>query len=304
MRRALVLVSVSVAALLGTTLAAASAAAPAPRAQMETEREVRLAEFHVGGFGVNLWVTNNDGEVTAMLIVSRGGLVAYYLTPAKVTAERVKAQFGTLGELDYRFHAVPGESTRCLGAQEYEDEAVFEGTFTFTGESEYVHFDVDHAEGGVHVEPAPKGCAQPGRARRVVPYSPSYSTNGATLGAKAGSKGEGQIREVRVYDDGPGGQRRVRIFATLAELREGMTVARGVEMAAPAGAFGWNLMAGTASLRPPAPFAGSAKFTRHGHIGQGTWIGSLTMPILGGEPVRMAGGSFRAFIHKGTPQDE
>lgn len=30
----------------------------------------------------------------------------------------------------------------------------------------------------------------------------------------------------------------------------------------------------------------------------------LRMPILGGEPVQLAGGEFRAFIHKGVAQDE
>jgi hypothetical protein len=31
---------------------------------------------------------------------------------------------------------------------------------------------------------------------------------------------------------------------------------------------------------------------------------SLAMPIFGGEPVDLAGGEFRAFIHRGLPQDE
>ena len=54
-----------------------------------------------------------------------------------------------------------------------------------------------------------------------------------------------------------------------------MTVARGVQLAAGAGAFRWNLEKGTATLRPPAPFTGSATFTRHGHDGHGAWKGSL-----------------------------
>jgi hypothetical protein len=93
-------------------------------------------------------------------------------------------------------------------------------------------------------------------------------------------------------------------MATLAEEREGMAVARGLQLTAGSDAFRWNLEKGTATLRPPAPFTGSATFTRHGHDGHGTWSGSLGMPILGGEPVELAGREFRAFIHKGVPQDE
>jgi hypothetical protein len=94
-------------------------------------------------------------------------------------------------------------------------------------------------------------------------------------------------------------RRRPRAF----ELVEG-----GVDAEAPsaagARAFRWNLETGTATLRPPAPFTGSATFTRHGHDGHGTWKGSLGMPIFGGESVELAGSAFRAFIHKGVPQDE
>lgn len=165
----------------------------------------------------------------------------------------------------------------------------------------YVHIEAGRAEG---FYPAPKSCSQKRLARRVVPYHPSYSDKRATLQARAGSFAKGRLREVMVFDKGLRGPHKVALFATLAEKREGVTVARGVQLAAGAGAFRWNLEKGTATLRPPAPFTGSATFTRHGHDGHGTWKGSLVMPILGGESEELAGGEFRVFIHKGVPQDE
>jgi hypothetical protein len=296
MRRALVLGSMLAAGLPGTSLASASAA--------EIEREVGLDEIHAEGFGINIYVTNNDGDVTAAMIVSRGRQVVYYIVPGKVTAERVTAKFGAFGELDYTFRPKGKGSAECLGASDMENEAEFDGTFTFTGENEYVHVEADHVDGTVHLYPVPKQCAQTRRARRVVPYHPSYSDKGATLQARAVSLGGRKVREANVYDGGGRGPHRIAIFAYLAERREGVNIARGVQMAAPSSAFNWNLDAGTASLRAPAPFTGSAKFTRRGHDGHGTWTGSLGMPILGGEPVEVAGSAFRAFIHKGTPQDE
>lgn len=181
---------------------------------------------------------------------------------------------------------------------------MFEGTFDFTGENGYVHIEADHAEGSFQVYPEPKNCPQRRLARRAVPYHPSYSDEGATLHARAGSRAKGRMREVIASDEGRHGPHRVAIYATLAEKREGMTVARGVQLTAKSGAFRWNLEKGTATLRPPAPFTGSATFTRHGHGGHGAWKGSLGMPIFGGESVDLAGVEFRAFIHKGVPQDE
>jgi hypothetical protein len=292
MRRALVLVSMFAAGLLGTSLASASAA--------EIEREVAF-ELRSAGFTANVYVTNNDGDVSALLIVAKGPQVAYYSVPAKVTAERVTAKFGAFGELDYAFRPKGKGSLECLGASEAENEAEFEGTFAFTGEEEYVHIEATHAEGTLDLYPVPKQCAPTGHARRVVPYHPTYGDKGATLHATAGSLGSAQAREVGIYD---ADRHRVAISAYLGERQEGVDIARGVQMGAPSSAFKWNLDAGTASLRPPAPFTGSAKFTRRGGNGHGTWTGSLTMPILGGEPVEVAGTEFSAYIHKGVPQDE
>jgi hypothetical protein len=289
MRRALV-----IAGLLFAGLAA-------PASALEVEREVTFS-LHAGGFQALLDTTDDDGDVTATLILSRGPQVAYYTTPAKVTADRVTARFGTLGALDFRYAPKRRGRIRCTGSE--DGEAAFEGTFTFTGENEYVHLEADHAKGAFQVYPEPKSCPRARLARRVVPYHPTYSSDGATLNAKAVSRTQEVVREVIAYDQGGRGSHRIAIYAVLAEAREGMSVQRGVTVAARSDAFHWSLEKGTATLLPPAPFTGSAHFVRHGDNGHGTWIGSLGMPVLGSEPVEMAGSDFRAFIHKGVPQDE
>jgi len=295
MRRALVLAGVLSVALLAAVPALAAAA------EREVEREFAFG-VDAEGFAVQVFVSNNDGDVEATLVISRGPRIAYYSTPAKVTAERVTARFGGLGELDYGFAPKRNGRIDCDGSE--EGEAVFEGSFAFTGENGYVHFEADRVEGSFQIYPEPKSCPQTRLARRAVPYHPSYSDEGATLNARAGSRAKQRMREIMVFDDGEQGSHKVFLFATLGERREGMSVARGVQLTAGSGAFRWNLEKGLATLRPPAPFTGSATFTRHGHDGHGTWKGSLGMPIFGGEPVKLAGGAFRAFIHKGVPQDE
>jgi hypothetical protein len=295
MRRALVFAGVLCACLL--------AAVPtlAPGAGREVERGLAFA-LEAEGFAVLVSVSNNDGEVSAAIRINRGPRVAYYSAPAQVTADRVTARFGSLGELDYHFAPKPNGRVECSGSE--RAEAVFDGTFAFTGENGYVHVEASHIEGALEIYPEPRSCTEKRLAGRVVPYHPHYSDEGATMEAVAGSRAKGKIREVSAYDDGGRGPHKVFLFATLAEEREGMTVGRGVQLAAGSGAFRWNLERGTATLRPPAPFTGSATYTRRGHDGHGIWKGSLSMPIFGGEEVDLAGREFRASIHKGVPQDE
>jgi hypothetical protein len=291
MRRALVIAAAMLAVLL--------AAAPASAQEVEREVSFRLL---APGFDVVLDTTNNDGDVSATLIVSRGPQVAYYSTPAKVTAKRVTARFGALGELDFTYAPKAGGETRCTGSE--DGVAIFDGSFTFTGENGYIEIEATHAEGVYQVYPEPPDCRNVRAARRVVPYSPTYSDEGVTFRGTAGTPAGGEIRELTVFDEGGRKPHRIGVFAALYEEREGMTIARGLQLAARSSAFHWNLEAGTATLRPPAPFTGSAHFVRHGNNGHGTWTGSLGMPIFGGETVDLAGPAFRAFIHKGLPQDE
>jgi len=294
MRRALVLAGALCAAFL--TIAPALAVGT----EREVERELAFA-LKAEGFTARVFVSNNDGETSALMFLSRGPRVAYYSVPATVTADRVTAQFGTLGELDYRFAPRYDGRVDCGGAE--AGEAVFDGSFNFTGEHGYVHIEASHAEGTFQIYPEPRGCPRGRFLRRVVPYSPTYSEKGATLGAKGLSRVGGTVREIMVFDGGQAGSHRIALYAFLVERREGMSVARGVQQSARSSAFHWNLEEGTATLRPPAPFTGWATFTRFGHKGHGTWRGSLGMPILGGKPVRLAGRQFRAFIHRGVPQD-
>jgi hypothetical protein len=308
MRRALVLVSVFAAALFGTGLTLAAATAAPPGVLAEIELNVDLDEFRVDGFGIDATVIGFRHEVSATIVVRRGRQVAYYTAPATVSAERVTAHFGALGELDYRFVPQGSQEPQCVGAGS-EEPVALEGTFTFTGERGYVHVDAPHAEGSVTANPAPLGCPPPSAARttsaarRVVPYHPVYGRHGATLYAKSGSPGAGPLRQLEIVDGADKGRHRLRITAFDSERVEGVTISRGVEMTAPSSAFQRNLTAGTATVRPPAPLTGAAHFARRAD-GPPAWTGSLRVPIFGGDPVRLAGPGFRATLHKGISQDE
>jgi hypothetical protein len=91
------------------------------------------------------------------------------------------------------------------------------------------------------------------------------------------------------------------VSAYLAEVHRGLSIVRGSQVNTPARAFEWDFGAGTATLAPTAPFAGTATFTR-GPDGHKRFTGSLRAPILGEpKPVDMAGAAFRATLQRGIP---
>lgn len=145
MRRALVLVLVCGAALLGTGPTSAAA-----REGPLFKPEFRL---HADGFLVQLKVESDGKHVVLNLF--RHGQSAYYETAAQITEDSVKAHFGSLCDLDYTFTpaSTPGKGAECAGARA-KTEGTFRGRFDFAGENDYVKFDIGQAHGSFEVFPS------------------------------------------------------------------------------------------------------------------------------------------------------
>jgi hypothetical protein len=285
--------------LLAAALMVVPAASAAGGEEVEREIEIRT---HVGGFDITILSGDNGGKPNVLLYVSRGRELAEYFVPAEVTDSTVKARFPGFGELDYSFTPKGSGGAECFGAG--GDPAVFTGAFTFTGENGFVHIDLPRVAGEYKVYPAPSACPLPRSERasaapRAVPYEP-YVGKGATLTAVAGS-GRTQARTVAVSrgeDD-----KRGTVSGLLTETAGAMTIVRGAILVTGSRAFDWDLAAGTATVRPPAPFTGTAHFSRRPN-GRPLWTGSLRVPILGGTPIRLAGSAFHAALHRGLPHDD
>jgi hypothetical protein len=236
MHRALVTAGVMLAGLLVAASALAMAAQrPAAEEEFLGEGEGVTFTLPVEGFTVNVLAEDNDGDPTAYLIVSRGGLLAEYVVPATVTDDSLTASFGGLGELNYRFAPKKGKRN-CRG------ELTFSGSFTFTGENGYVHADADRVEGST-VEGAFAGCTPPYEGiglRRAF--------DGVHLAAIAGSRKHGASRRVAVNEwRRQDGSRSAEVSAFLVGEAEGMREARGAIVRAGPAAFRRNLKAGTAT---------------------------------------------------------
>jgi hypothetical protein len=292
MRRALVLITVLLATLLGTGLAGGG---PDSAAAFHEEQEDVIFSLKAEGFTVEVLAEDNDGEQTARMDITRaglahGGLLAQYTVPATLTDHSLTAKFGALGELNYEF-----SPRKCKGGLD------FTGSFVFTGENGYIKIEADHATGS-YVADAYSACGPLG----PVDFSKVRQIDSRlNLLATAGSIKNGTARTVQAlettYEKGPP---RVQISGFVGEEREGMTVARGALVGAPLTAFHANRKAGTATLRPPAPFVGSATL-RPGRGGKKFWRGSLRLPdIAGGPPIVLTGPDFHASLSKEYPTEE
>ena len=185
---------------------------------------------------------------------------AEYGAPAQISESTVKAKFGNLGELDYSFAPEGQKSAKCFGGA--GSKASFTGTFTFTGENGFIHIDADHASGFYEVEPEPSGCP----ARRCRPTRPPHPRGPPATARRCSPEPSGRGRTGSAacgrwpWSGATGKQ--ATVTAAFVEVHRGLSIVRGAEVNAPAHAFEWDFGTGTATLAPPAPFAGAATFTR------------------------------------------
>jgi hypothetical protein len=295
MRRALVIAGVMLAGLLALAPALAMAAPPPPEKELPPEEEF-FEEEEVGftllveGFTVDL--SAGRGDRTATLSISRGGLTSTYQVPATITDDdSVRAKFGSFGRLN--FHFVPKKGAqKCLG------KLTFAGSFTFTGENGYVHIDADAAEGSrsgggllgcVFEEEEPGGIVE---------------DDDVHFEAIAGAFKRGDGRRVGIEGwQAPSGRGTVELTASRIEEKEGVRISRGATLRTSASVFHGNPNAGTATLKPPAPFTGWARLVP-GREGEGIWEGTLRVPTLSGKPIELTGPAFRAHFLKEGAFDE
>lgn len=292
MRRALVLIPVILVSLL--------AASPTVRAG---EPSILKPEFtlHADGFLVRLKAETDSAHV--VLTLFHHGQTAYYETAAQISEDSVKARFGRFGELDYTFTPGPGGRPKCEGG-DGTSEGTFRGTFDFTGENGYVKFEAGHAHGSFEAFPT-AGCEEPDPTPASPKFTPaprgrSKGGDEVTLVASRGDKRRTDYFLAFTGDTKKG--RRLLLNGFRAEKREGMLVERGVQVVTGAGDLKWDRAAGIARLTPPVPFQGKAEFRRRPH-GKSIWRGSLRVPLLGGRPIHLVGGRFKASLGAGSILD-
>jgi hypothetical protein len=209
------------------------------------------------------------------------GASTIYTAPAKaVGPETVEAALGELGRIAVRFRPSgrrvvstarqvcgrPGRVVRRLG--------IFVGTISFEGEGGYTTVTATSARGSVGT-PLPPGCETPGSTSAAAVASSSMPTGSAA--------GDAILRAV---DPRTGSRFRAApgrggvIFRARVEERnaDGVTVVRRAQAGAPASAFRFNRPLTWATVTPPAPFSGTARFVAGAGV---RWRGSLRVTFPG-----------------------
>jgi hypothetical protein len=253
--------------LAGTASAAAAQQAEAP----SPPGGLRLQGSN--GFSISVAAyTEEDGSGHGEITVTAGRAheFASYTAPAQVTTDSIHARLGTLGRVDMVLNRSGREETvnpPCFHHPESFETGTYEGVFEFNGEGGYTDARVT-------------------RAAAVPPlavFSRRIGCNGGSSGESFGigepgarllgvSYANGRTVKFQINKNRPSAK---TIFtASLAERRGGIKIFRELNGVAPAGAFHYDPKVRTATLGPPAPFAGTAHLTRSRNS---------VSPLLGGD---------------------
>jgi hypothetical protein len=178
-----------------------------------------------------------------------------------------------------------------------QSQGIFTGDFEFTGEHRYIHFDV-HRIGGERTTAGSCSSGRPAADLRARRGPTAAEARGATLQARTAGPSPLDTITAEVHRGVRGFEGVVAGFRW--ERGEGMEVIRGAQIGIGRNRFRWDVDAGTATIRPAAPFTGSATFSRRPD-GKPRWSGSLRVPILGGRPLSLTGPRFEAHLRAGSP---
>jgi hypothetical protein len=216
-----------------------------------------------------------------------------YRVKGEVSERRVVARFGNLGRISVSFRpAGKGfpkfDSDGCPRKAVTVLKGVFVGTIELRGERDYVTIDTPRARGSVRIQRRQECGAQ----RRLDAKAHSSGAGEeesevATLEAKAGTR---IFRAAGNRE--PDGSGRALFFGGVLERRGPMQIGRGAIVTAPS-AFIFDHAGGTATVQPPSPFSGSATLATRPD-GSKSWEGSLSVSLLGVDPVALAGADFQA----------
>ena len=289
MRRAVVLSLVLLAAL----------AAAAPTAGAAAPQRALSFELHADGFKIQ--GRSAPGSDRVRLMLDRGGEVGYYNARARLGAGTVRARFGRLGSLDFKFVPARGEAPLGCGGKYGAQYGSFKGSLIFRGEHHYAAVDATRAKGWFQTHPA-RHCghaahgsaATPGRAAAVAPIA---ETGGASKpGAPSSCRSDSSAPSPRTGRERvPGRLQRAprRTPGRDADRPRRPVVCRGAQLRL--GPRRRDGDARTARARSSAVPSSAASPTASSR-----WWGGLRAPILGGRPVRVTGADFHTTLGPGA----
>lgn len=211
------------------------------------------------------------------------GASVSYRAPAIVTASTIRADLG-VARVDVILRPSGRQKTvhpKCFGDAVTYEPGTYEGVVEFNGERGYTQARMSRVAqlpallllvgggscGSGYGEVTGNG--EPGARLRGVSF-----THGRSL-------------SFQVNRNSP--QAPTVFTASLKERRDGVLVNREVAGAAPSGAFRFDPDLRSATLRPHAPFSGSASLSRSKNSFSPIWTGDLKLAFPGRSTISLAG---------------
>jgi hypothetical protein len=276
--------------LCAVTLAASSAMAAVPA----RFRAVATDALPVpGGFrlaasnGYKLYVVSfpsrGDGLGALLIYASAKGKGVIYRVPAVVTETSIQADLGELGEISVTFHRSNRAAKVPCGERLIRfDSGNYEGRIDFHGEEGYTAVEATTAPGNIDFW-----------AAELCDEFFSGGSFGRLPGASLHVRNPALGQEMTVRKRRPGAA--AQIAASVSEYSNGTSIRRFMIALMPGADFTYDRRLRTATVRPPAPFAGSARFDLNKKAGQ-RWSGNLTVDLPGKSDVPLTGPLLRATL--------
>lgn len=256
---------------------AASAATPAAPEGPYPPAGFKLRGSHGWSIAGAAYVREGSGRGTFSVSASRGNESASYSAPAKVTADSIRANLGSLGRVDLTLHLTGEEKTThvgCSSRPETYEAGTYEGIFEFHGEGGYTAARATRLAGVSELAllAGSNGCRGTSTGGAF-----GFGLPGAML--KGISYAHGRTLKFQLNKNRPGAQ--TLYTASLAERRDGIKIYRELTGTAPASAFRYDARVRTATVSPPAPFSGSAHVSREADAVSPLIAGDLTLAFPG-----------------------
>jgi hypothetical protein len=246
-----------------------------------------------GGFrleasnGYSLHALSYDGDpkgehdVLLLFFSRKDSNVLYFARKGvEVTETSISADLGNLGSIELHFapSGQPGEQRSACDQQQVEfDSGSYEGRIDFEGEEGFTKVHAASARGDLWFA-----------LNLICSKAVVEGFGGHSPGARLSTWRRWSHGKVEFEARKNSPTRPSRLRAEIDERRGNLLIARAVRSVAGPGAFEFDVPSQTARLRPPAPFAGVARFDRAGKQ-PGRLRGSLSVDFPGRSNVSLAG---------------
>lgn len=280
------------------TLAVADATA-APAASYLTPASGPTAYFAVkGSHGYTVEYVAGDGFSTISVSDhnSKSGLDAttdYWEFSGEAGAERTHLDLARFGGATVRFRQTgkvrrdpaPGN---CEGGPTVTRRGVFVGRIRFHGEGGYTEVDARRARGSLEYTPQ-RTCKAPAKRHRKPRKRGHKQRRGPLATTFAATNGSSGLSFSAVNSTTEPAS--TLYLATVLSRRDGIAISRHATAFGDKDSFSFDRGLNNATISPPAPFSGSATFTRIDDSAS-RWEGSLTVSFPGLADVPLTGRDF------------